>query len=682
MSKYTVYGLPGVYNSVPLSLNEGDGVALAVTSAGQLIVVNADGTPVGAGIEYTAGAAVPGTIKAPSLVFNNAGTWAIVGSATPLPVTGSFTPSGTQDVNLKQVGGATFALGQALAAASLPVVLTAAQITTLTPPATVAVTQSTSPWVISGSVTATLSAETTKVIGTVNQGTSPWVISGAVTEAALDAALISQEATTSGIKGLTIFGAVTTNAPSYTTAKSDALSLDTSGLLRISLKDTPANTNKFLVTPDSVALPANQSVNVSQMNGVTVSMGTGVMGTGVQRVAIASDNDALTVKQTTAANLNTTAQITDGTNIANVLKSDGTAAGQNSQIVSSAYLSVAFTTTSVAAVASTDAGNYRSVSVQITTQGGSSTVTFQGSNDNTNWFSTALMQTTGTAQAPVTSTTSAATFYGAITTRYFRLNVTGIVSGTTAGQVVFSAMPTSPMTFATTATQSGTWSVQSNSATGSAPPANAFYIAGNDGTNLRGFTINSTTFTSKFAMDGNLLGTLGTAFTSAGKVNVHGAVATNVAITDNPLNLGAQAVSSENAAVTTARQVQLVADLVGKLIVLPYANPENFVSGAITSAMTGTTTTSLIGAPAAGLRNYITQITVSNSHATVGTDVIIQDGSGGTTLYTIPAAAVYGGAAITFPTPLKQPTTATAIYCANVTTGASTKVSASGYKGV
>lgn len=111
------------------------------------------------------------------------------------------------------------------------------------------------------------------------------------------------------------------------------------------------------------------------------------------------------------------------------------------------------------------------------------------------------------------------------------------------------------------------------------------------------------------------------------------------------------------------------------------ADPANFVSGAITSAMTGTTSTSLIAAPAAGLRNYITQITVSNSHATVGTDVIIQDGSGGTTLYTIPAAAVYGGAAISFPTPLRQPTTATALFCANVTTGASTKVSASGYKG-
>lgn len=161
-----------------------------------------------------------------------------------------------------------------------------------------------------------------------------------------------------------------------------------------------------------------------------------------------------------------------------------------------------------------------------------------------------------------------------------------------------------------------------------------------------------------------------------------GSVATNVAIADNPVNNGAQAVSSENAAVTTARQVQLVADLVGKLIVLPYANPENFVSGTITSAMTSTTSTSLVAAPAAGLRNYITQITVSNSHATQGTDVIIQDGSGGTTLYTIPAAALYGGATVTLPTPLRQPTTATALYCANVTTGASTKVSASGYKGV
>lgn len=149
----------------------------------------------------------------------------------------------------------------------------------------------------------------------------------------------------------------------------------------------------------------------------------------------------------------------------------------------------------------------------------------------------------------------------------------------------------------------------------------------------------------------------------------------------NPVKVGAIAKSSEPTALTTGQRANFYTDLVGKHIVLPYANPENFVSGAITSAMTGTTSTSLVAAPAAGLRNYITQFTVSNSHATVGTDVIIQDGSGGTTLYTIPAAANYGGAVITLPTPLRQPTTATALFCANVTTGASTKVSASGYKG-
>lgn len=46
-------------------------------------------------------------------------------------------------------------------------------------------------------------------------------------------------------------------------------------------------------TTNLVALAANQSVNVAQMNGVATTMGNGVAGTGVQRVAIASDNTVL-----------------------------------------------------------------------------------------------------------------------------------------------------------------------------------------------------------------------------------------------------------------------------------------------------------------------------------------------------------------------------------------------------
>lgn len=109
-------------------------------------------------------------------------------------------------------------------------------------------------------------------------------------------------------------------------------------------------------------------------------------------------------------------------------------------------------------------------------------------------------------------------------------------------------------------------------------------------------------------------------------------------------------------------------------------SPTNYVSG-VTAAMTGTTSTSLLAAPGVSKYNYITTITVSNSHATVGTDVELQDGSGGTTIWVIPAAAVYGGGVVSFNPPLKQPTSNTALYVKNTTTGASTRVSANGYKG-
>lgn len=176
-------------------------------------------------------------------------------------------------------------------------------------------------------------------------------------------------------------------------------------------------------------------------------------------------------------------KLTDGTNIANVLKSDGTAAGQNAVIVGRTYLSVAFTTTTVQAVGSTDAGNYAQVSVQINTQGGSSTVTFQGSNDNTNWVSIRLLlvNETGSSQTVLSSTT-VSSYYGPMTMRYFRLNVTGIVSGSTAGVIIFSSAASTPLS--NQHNINGT--IGSNSATGSAVPANAFFQGVSDGANLRG----------------------------------------------------------------------------------------------------------------------------------------------------------------------------------------------------
>lgn len=81
--------------------------------------------------------------------------------------------------------------------------------------------------------------------GVVTQGTTPWLVAGQGTAGAAAAGVVT-------IQGI-------------------------------------ASMVKLLVTPDSVALPANQSVNVSQINAVTPLMGNGVSGTGAQRMTLASD---------------------------------------------------------------------------------------------------------------------------------------------------------------------------------------------------------------------------------------------------------------------------------------------------------------------------------------------------------------------------------------------------------
>lgn len=97
-----------------------------------------------------------------------------------------------------------------------------------------------------------------------------------------------------------------------------------------------------------------------------------------------------------------------------------------------------------------------------------------------------------------------------------------------------------------------------------------------------------------------------------------------------------------------------------------------------TASMTGTTSTQVIAAPGAGLRLYVTSVTVVNSHATQSTLVSLQDGSGGTALWHGAARADYGGTVITFPTPIRLSVN-TALFCVNLTTGAATRVSATAY---
>lgn len=83
------------------------------------------------------------------------------------------------------------------------------------------------------------------------------------------------------------------------------------GTLRVVLAtDQPALTNKLLVTPD-----ANSAVNIAQMNGVTVTMGAGATGTGVQRVVQANDTGrTLASKGGSAASSGDNTLVVAGTN--------------------------------------------------------------------------------------------------------------------------------------------------------------------------------------------------------------------------------------------------------------------------------------------------------------------------------------------------------------------------------
>lgn len=162
---------------------------------------------------------------------------------------------------------------------------------------------------------------------------------------------------------------------------------------------------------------------------------------------------------------------------------------------------------------------------------------------------------------------------------------------------------------------------------------------------------------------------------------VVGGTAADSAASGAPLLGGCRASNAAPTAVANGDVVYERCDLYGNKVTWAYAPRELLVSG-LTAAMTGTTSTAVtgIGAPGLGLYNYITTLACGNSHATVGTFVEVQDGSGGTTFFTVPAAAVYGGAVLSFPVPLKQPTANTALYVKNTTTGANVICSVAGFK--
>lgn len=215
--------------------------------------------------------------------------------------------------------------------------------------------------------------------------------------------------------------------------------------------------------------------------------------------------------------------------------------------------------------------------------------------------------------------------------------------------------------------------------------------------------------TNWYAREGRLLGSSSMATSSANagfnlwelpvagavslRARISGYSAGTVTITGHavPLTLQTQWVQLTNSgsyALASNQSVnisQVAGATISQTNPVPTVFPGTLISNPVTTAMTGTTSTSVIAGVASNYL-YITQCAVSNGSTTVSTDILLQDGSGGTSLYVLPAPAATtastggSGAIVPFPVPLKVPTAGNGLFAANVTTGSSTKISCSGFR--
>lgn len=162
---------------------------------------------------------------------------------------------------------------------------------------------------------------------------------------------------------------------------------------------------------------------------------------------------------------------------------------------------------------------------------------------------------------------------------------------------------------------------------------------------------------------------------SIGTATVAGQAAHDAVISGAPVRIGGRAVTADYTSVATGDVADFITTLKGVLITRLNCIPENDISGAITIT-NSTADTSLIAAAGAGLKNYIINLTISNSSATA-TTVTIKDGTTARFNVHVPAGATVS---LDAAHPLFVTTANTAVNAACGTAVTSVFVNASGYK--
>lgn len=266
----------------------------------------------------------------------------------------------------------------------------------------------------------------------------------------------------------------------------------------------------------------------------------------------------------------------------------------------------------------TDTSGYGSVSVQVTSAGTTCTVSYEASEDGVTWTSVnGVTPTVGNSNTSPTTTTTIGTNWWPLVSKQFRARVSTYTSGTVTVQATMRKDPL---------------------------PRQSLNVGG-------------------------------------GNVGVTGTNTDGTAVAAVGLLIGYEARTTNKTATASAQFVRPVATTIGVAVNKPYQVPEldwSFASAA--GGIVNTSDNVLVAAAGAGIRNYLTGISIQNASATISTEVVIKDGSTIIWRGFVGTSALLNSAVgVTFPSPLKT-TANTALNIACITTAAAVYVNAQGYQ--
>jgi hypothetical protein len=249
-------------------------------------------------------------------------------------------------VTLRKDSDGTEMIGQKAMAASIPVALASDQ-------SAIPVTKS-GTWDITNA--GTFAVQDSQVIADnagFTDGTTKLFMAGYIFDETPGTALTENDAAAPRINAnratvLTIEDG-STRARYATVTAANALKVDASGVA------VPITDNAGSLTIDAAA--ATAKFDIGLINAVVPLMGSGIMGTGSLRVTIASDNDALTVKQATAANLNASVDVKTINAVVPLMGAGNTGTGSLRVTVASDQVAIATTPAGNVAHDAVDSGN-------------------------------------------------------------------------------------------------------------------------------------------------------------------------------------------------------------------------------------------------------------------------------------------------------------------------------------